>query len=372
MKLLINTSSNFKGGGIQVAKSFIEECKRFDDNEYFVVLSEKLVKEIQINEFPNNFTFFNAPFRPAKRVFSLQSHNQYLKDIENKFKPDVVFTTSGPSYWRPKAPQLMGYNLPNYIYSESPYFKIISFKSSLRWKGMKLFAHYIFNRDADAFVVQTDDVNHRLRKYLSVSKVFTVSNTINSNYREPKKVKNKLPTRNNAEFRLLTLSAWYPHKNLNVIPEVIDSLNIKGYSNIKFITTLPEVDFKKLKNNKNILNVGSVVIEEGASLYKECDAMFLPTLLECFSASYAEAMIMGKPILTSNMGFAHAVCENAALYFNPMDVDDIADKIIELYKNNELQDSLIKKGLKRLDRFGTAKGRAKQILEICKSLMDEN
>ena len=27
MRLLINTASTFKGGGVQVAKSFIEECK---------------------------------------------------------------------------------------------------------------------------------------------------------------------------------------------------------------------------------------------------------------------------------------------------------------------------------------------------------
>ncbi len=100
---------------------------------------------------------------------------------------------------------------------------------------------------------------------------------------------------------MLALSSWYPHKNIGIIPKVIEVLQEKGYEFIRFIVTLPQIDFNKLeinaKHKQQIINVGIVKIEEGASLYQECDALFLPTLLECFSASYAEAMIMEKPIL---------------------------------------------------------------------------
>ena len=54
-----------------------------------------------------------------------------------------------------------------------------------------------------------------------------------------------------------------------------------------------------------IINVGPIKSAECPSLYSECDIMFFSTLLECFSASYAEAMIMKKPIITTDMGFAH-------------------------------------------------------------------
>lgn len=367
MKILINTASSYKGGGIQVAKSYIEEFKKFSKHEYYVVLSKNVANAIDINNFPNNFHFFQAPFRPATKFLSLQSHNYFLKEIENKFKPDIVFSTGGPSYWRPKSKHIIGFTIPHYVYPESPYFDIISVKRKLQWKGMKLLAKYLFRRDADILVTQTDDVSNRVKKFLSKEKVYTVSNTINNHYVNPKKVKNKLALKKVDEFRLLTLSGWYPHKNLGIIPKVIDSLEKKGFSNIKFITTLPKEDFKKLNSYKNITNVGRVKIEEGASLYQECDAMFLPTLLECFSASYAEAMIMKKPILTSDMGFTHTVCEDAALYFNPMNVEDIADKIIDLYNNKGLQKTLIEKGLKRLEYFGKAEDRARRILEICES-----
>ena len=372
MKILINTASTFKGGGIQVAKSFIEECRNFSSNQYFVVLSDALSKMIDIKSFPGNFSFFNAPFRPATVVFTLRSHNYFFKDIEKKWKPDIVFTTSGPSYWRPKAPHLIGYNLPHYIYPESPYFGIIPLKRKLWWTGMKIFARYVFKRDADAFVVQTNDVNDRLKKFLNRTEVYTAYNTINAYYLKYTKVPDKLPVKKPSEFRLLTLSAWYPHKNLSIIPKVSAELKHRGYK-IKFVVTLPKSDFNKLTrdlNNNTIINVGPVKVEEAPSLYKECDAMFLPTLLECFSASYVEAMKMEKPIITSDMGFAHTICENAAMYVDSMDANDIADKIVKLMDSKELQNKLIENGLTRLKIFGTAEGRAKQYLDICKNMID--
>lgn len=373
MRILINTATTNKGGGIQVAVSFIEECKEFYEHEYFVVLGENISKLIHKDSFTENFTFYEAPFRPATKVFSWSSHNFFLKTIEKQWKPDVVFTTTGPSYWRPKVKHVMGYNLPHYIYVDSPYFQIIPLKRKLWWKLMKVYAKYILIRDADALVVQTDDLKERVKKLLSKKNVFTVSNTISEHYLSPKKVAKKLPVKSKNQFRLLTLSAWYPHKNLSIIPKVLDVLIKRGYTNIVFVVTLPKKDEAKLhlfdKYEEQLVNIGPVKVEEGASLYKECDAMFLPTLLECFSASYAEAMKLRKPIITSDMGFAHTVCKDAALYVNPMDENDIATKIIELSTSQKLQENLMNKGVERLQMFGSSQDRAKRYIEICQSLV---
>lgn len=372
MRLLINTASTLKGGGIQVAKSFIEECKSISDHQYFVVLSEALATKVDTKIFPDNFSFYTAPFRPATKVFSFNSHNSFLRKIEENWKPDVVFTTSGPSYWRPKAPHVMGYNIPHYIYPESPYFKKISFKKKLWWIAMKSYAKYVFKRDAAALVVQTDDVNERVKKFLDVSNVYTVFNTINAHFINPVKIANKLPSKRGDEFRLLTLSAWYPHKNLSIITEINECLKSRD-NNVKFVVTLPDEDFVKLTkglHSNNIVNIGPVTIEEAPSLYKECDAMLLPTLLECFSASYVEAMKMQKPIITTNMGFARTICKDAALYFECTDAYDATNKILALKSSLKMQKELIEKGTLRLKIFGTPVERAKKYLEICESLLN--
>lgn len=92
--------------------------------------------------------------------------------------------------------------------------------------------------------------------------------------------------------------------------------------------------------------------------------MFLPTVLECFSASYVEAMKMQKPILTSDLGFAKGICNDAALYFSPTSATDIAEKVYLLAHNQMLQKQLIKSGNKQLHNFNSPEQRVRMMLDI--------
>jgi len=118
-----------------------------------------------------------------------------------------------------------------------------------------------------------------------------------------------------------------------------------------------------------VMNTGPVQPDECPSLYRECDAMFLPTLLECFSASYPEAMAMEKPILTTDMGFARSICGNAALYFKPADPEDAVKKIHTLINDKQLRNSLVEQGKKQLQTFDTPTERAEKYLSICEGLI---
>jgi glycosyltransferase involved in cell wall biosynthesis len=266
---------------------------------------------------------------------------------------------------------LAGYNLPHYIYRDSPFFTKLPLYKKAKWDAKGMIIKHFFRNDADAYVVQTSDVNNRLKKLLGIENVFTVPNTINHYYKNPNKIANKLPPRSEEEFRLLTFSAWYLHKNLEIIPLVIEALPPNLRENIRFILTLPDEIFKSKfpkKYQPYIVNVGPVEPAEGPSLYMECDALFLPTLLECFSASYVEAMAMGKPIITSDLGFARAVCKEDALFADPMEPKDIASTIKILKENKALQKELVKKGFTQLKCFPSAKERADQYLNICANL----
>jgi glycosyltransferase involved in cell wall biosynthesis len=373
MKILINTASTLKGGSLQVAKSFIEECRSNDNHQFYIILGVSLNKIIDRNIFPSNFHFYNINFRPAEKVFSIFNRTNFFKELESEILPDVVFTTSGPAYWRPKAPHLVGFNLGHYIYLDSPFFKIIPFWKLVRWRIRGFMKMLFLKREADAFVVQTDDVNTRLRNLLKTDKVYTVSNSCNSHYFNYKIFPNKLNQRSDNEFRFLFISAYHPHKNFEIIKSVIDFL-LKKYSNtkIRFVLTLPQDIFKSIFSdtyNDYIYNVGPVPIPECASLYKECDAMFLPTLLECFSASYIEAMYMEKPIVTSDLGFAHTVCGDSALYFDPLNEKDICEKLIAITDDSELRESLINNGINRKFDFKTAPERAAEYLNLCQQII---
>jgi glycosyltransferase involved in cell wall biosynthesis len=370
MKLLINGSSIYKGGAEQVALSFIAECRKYPGHEYHVVIRSNLDDQIDKDSYPDNFTFYLIKKRPASSPYRFLKTMIWLNRLERSVKPDCVISTGGHGYWRPKAPLAGGFNTCHFIMPESPYFTKISRKKRLYWKLKRKIHLFFFNR-LDAIFVQTDDVEKRLRGVVSPGKpLYKVSNTVNAAFLTDRQVKRKLPERTAGELRLLTVSSYYPHKNLDIIRPVVSLLEEKGFTEFKFVLTLPQEKFDPLFGDlkHRVINVGPVPIEECPSLYRECDFMFLPTLMECFSASYAEAMAMRKPILTSDLSFAHTVCQDAAVYFDPMDPEDIAGKILDLHAAPEKQNSLMDRGEEILEQYNHPEDRARRFLEICMEL----
>lgn len=373
MKLLINTATTYKGGSIQVAQSFISECKAFSQHEYLVVLGLKLAEQLDSNNFPTNFTFIRIPYRPATKVKHFWYQDRFLQKLEYDENPDVVFTTSGPSYWKPMAPHIIGYNLPHYVYRDSPFFSQISIISRLKWRMKGSLIKKYYRRDADLLVGQTNDVSVRAGSWLKTQSV-TVSNTCSEVFCSyTKGVPSEKYFIPDGKFRLLTISGYYPHKNLEIIECIANRLEECCIDDIRFVLTISDEELHanfSLCARKYIDNVGSIPNQEAPALYSDCQAMFLPTLLECFSASYPEAMIMQKPIITTSMDFAKSICQDAALYFEPLNAEEAFNCILELKNSEKLQGTLIRSGLKQINKFKSPKERAQAYLEICGQLIE--
>lgn len=363
MKLIINASLNYIGGGLQVALSFIKECAVIEGNMYYVFMSENVSEQVKKTEYPNNFIFYDIP------LLKFYQYNNYLSHLEKQILPDVVFSIFGPVYWKPLVPHIIGFAIGHYIYDDSPYWKIIKKKDKLFLSIRKLFHVYYLKRDATVLIGETEDVKNRVSILIPGKRYFTVSNACSSFFFD-QSLRNRYKKLNNiSKFCFLTVSKYYPHKNIDIIKVIVDKLRVRKLSiNVLFVLTITQAEYNMLfgENYKDyVITVGPIPVKECPSLYNECDAIFLPTLLECFSANYPEAMIMGKPILTSDLDFAKTVCKDAALYFNPTDANDIIEKIMLLIGNSELQKDLILRGSKIVSEMPTARERALMYLDIC-------
>lgn len=370
MKILINTSNLTVGGGVQVALSFIHELKNYSENKYCIIMSKCIEEQINQSTFLENFKFYLVDNSPS----SIKTRSKVVSElnrIEIENTPDIIFSVFGPTYWKPKTTHIMGFALPWLINPNSTAFNQLSvltlFKSRLRQKYNRFFV----KRDASYYITETEDTKNKLSEIVKIDKdnIFVVGNTVNNVFNEDYE-RYPLDEKKDKEFRFLTISHNYPHKNLKVIKDVVNKLDNK---NIKFFVTIDKDSYKALFNGleESVINLGPVKIKDCPSIYEQCDALFLPTLLECFSASYPEAMKMKKPILTSNYSFAKDICGDAALFFNPLNPEDIISKINSITANETLKNKLIQNGLKRLKDFETAESRTKRYLDIFEDILKE-
>jgi glycosyltransferase involved in cell wall biosynthesis len=58
-------------------------------------------------------------------------------------------------------------------------------------------------------------------------------------------------------------------------------------------------------------------------------------------------MAAGCPVIASSAGSLPEVCGDAALYFDPYSIDDIADKLLMVLKDTNLRDFLRQRGHER-------------------------
>jgi|SaaInlV_125m_DNA_1040241.scaffolds.fasta_scaffold00653_10 glycosyltransferase involved in cell wall biosynthesis len=369
MKAIINTSNLVVGGAKQVAQSFLHELTiRKDDIEFHVFLSKEMKKEINEESFPSNFTFYHIQNKP-KPFFKGKKAKQELDALEKSIKPDVVFSVFGPVYWRPQSKHIAGFASGWAINPESIAYSVLSTKTKLKIKltnWVKLF--YVNQPEADKYIVETEVVKQLLNKHsnIQLTDIEVVSNTFGDQYNSTVIPNGKITPQYDSFFKFITISANYAHKNLEIIRKVIPLLQSKKL-NVKFFVTLPDNEFKALFTGfeEHVINLGVIKAIDCPSFYKACDALFLPTLLESFTASYPEAMKMDLPILTSDLDFAHNLCGSAAVYCDTLNAQDTLVKIEELIANKELQASLVKSGKTQLNKFDTSKTRAEKYLKIC-------
>lgn len=371
MKILINASNLRVGGGIQVADSVLHHLEKFSDCEFVAVLCSALrqcgkdisaYKNVTVLEYDMPWNLFKA----------FTGRDSVLDKAVQEYGVDSVLTVFGPSRWCPKVPHLCGFARPQVTIPESPYWKDIHGIAKIKANVCRAIVKFLFRFSGDNFFTENPFISERVKQIYPNKKVYTVTNNYNQIFDNPQFWDKSIKLPEFSGFTMLTVSANYPHKNLKIIRDVIKILD-ERHPDLKyrFVLTLDENQYplQTASEKEHIVLTGGVSIDKVPFLYEQCDVMFLPTLLECFSASYAEAMRMGKAILTTNLEFAKGLCGDAACYYSAVDAKDLASKIILLAGNPDYRKELISAGELQLQKFDTAEQRAEKLVEILKKIV---
>lgn len=92
--------------------------------------------------------------------------------------------------------------------------------------------------------------------------------------------------------------------------------------------------YNKVKNNVTIL--GLLNDQEMLKFYKAIDYIIIPSRSDCFNLVQAEAMLMGKPAITSNIPGVRYIIQTThfGLLFESKNYYDLANKIINITQNH--------------------------------------
>jgi glycosyltransferase involved in cell wall biosynthesis len=80
---------------------------------------------------------------------------------------------------------------------------------------------------------------------------------------------------------------------------------------------------------EGVENLGEVPASQLASLYRRAACLVYPSLYEGFGIPPLEAMACGCPVAASNAGAIPEVCGDAAVFFDPTDVEAMAAAMLE-------------------------------------------
>jgi glycosyltransferase involved in cell wall biosynthesis len=106
-----------------------------------------------------------------------------------------------------------------------------------------------------------------------------------------------------------------------------------------------------IKHTNRLVFTGAVDDFELEALYKGAYAFVSASLHEGFGLPGVEALGFGLPLLVSNTSVFNEIYDNAAVYFNPLDPEDIGEKMNLLARDSQFYEQLSRKSFERAQLF---------------------
>ena len=351
-KILIDASITSKGGGVQVALSFIENIAKDPDFEIICVVNPEIDKQLS-SQIKNNIK--NYYIETIEPIYGKFSQGKRISKIEKKHHPELVFVVFGPAYWKPKTKKvLQGFALGKMLYEQE--LSIGIYERFLNFIKKKL-----FQNSQSYLLVETELVKSKLSasfKY-PLDKIFVIGNSYSPKFKQYILDNEARILPRQDKFRILVPGSYYPHKNLErIILALAEIKRAPSFQyNLEVVFTIPKEskDWNNLlilAENNSVIDListtGFVENSQFAELYLESNAVICASLVESSTAVFPEAFLAKRPLLVSDRSFAKELCEDAALYFDPLDEKDIAISILKLISDIKLQHLLISNSQKVL------------------------
>lgn len=339
----------------------------------------------------------------------------YLEKIDTVNQYSILVPSKDLSYWTPTNPnfQVLAADFANYSIAEQIDFKkfldnlapdLVHFcmpQQPIFYKGSHVTTFHdltllrVYNSDKNWLTFHIKQLIGRLifKKVLETSKhiitptEFTKQDVVNFSGISPDKI---TVTYESADVFIDKLEEYnHPFKHFILyVGQQSDYKNIKrlGDAHQKLLQKYPDLGlilvgkknnsikinetYFNERNYKNILFTDFIPDEKRDWLYTQARAYIFPSLMEGFGLPGLEAMGYGAPVISSRATCLPEVYGEAAIYFDPLNVDDITAKIDQVLSDGSLRTDLIKKGYEQIKKYSWQR-MAKQTHQVYLDALDK-
>lgn len=165
---------------------------------------------------------------------------------------------------------------------------------------------------------------------------------------------------------ILYVGGHVPHKNVALLLAAFSRLVVPRNTRLVIVGWGTAQQVAATKATVHRLGLADRVVlladlpdPELSELYRQCSLFVFPSLYEGFGLPVLEALAHGAPVACSRTSSLPEVAGDAALYFDPLSVRDIAEKMQLLWDDAKLRGELRSLGLARTGRYSwekTARG----------------
>jgi glycosyltransferase involved in cell wall biosynthesis len=267
--------------------------------------------------------------------------------VLRKYKADVFVSGDGCCSLRTKVPQCL----------------VVHGLSFLHYPAMKKSQLLFYKRYTPKFLdkavriatVSQFSKEDIITQYkIAAHKIDVVYNGVNEIF-QPVSDENKVATKNkctDGKEYFIYVGAIHPRKNLMNLLKAFSVFKKRQQTNMKLVLTGKlawkyesfEKDLHSYKYRNDVVMTGYVQETELVKLIGSSYGLVYPSLLEGFGVPVLEAMRCHVPVITSAHSAMQEIAQDAALYADANNHKDMADKMMLLYKDENLRKELIQKG----------------------------
>ncbi|MBN3804512.1 glycosyltransferase family 4 protein [Paraburkholderia sp. Ac-20336] len=360
--ILFDFSGIRTGGGVQLALNFLDSVfsREWAGLKLYVVLPDTG----ELAHYPLKLPASHQLRCPSPVLWRVWFERTTLQRFIRENGIVVIKTLFGAGLPHGRnVTSVVGVAYPIICYPESPYWRHLPWRAALRQR-IKNEARRRRLLAADHVIVETPVMQRRIAAHcrLAPGKVHVLP-PAPSDYlgASPRTAADAGPV------TFLFLSGASPHKNLWRLPAVAKRLLASGAARrFRFLVSCGADALAGELNGDTATAAhfdfrGAVASRDIQSLYDEAHVLVNLSDLESFSNNYMEAWKANVPLLVSDRDFAREICADSAIYCEPHDVEQIAQRMLAFVRGQVDIARLVANGAARLRRLGNQDTRMDQI-----------